>query len=588
MNETKLQSPTPDLNHSTQSETLLSVSMKEEMKEEAEEEEEEEEEEKYHPSLPSSPSNTTVMPPSSPYSSFNHSYSPQRSISPPSPQNPASALFPPFSPLNSTPPPYCNSSLSFSSSQLPHSPQSPHRSSGASSYGCSPSPCRSPPPPHSPPASPCQSPPPSPYTPGDPTCTPTASRSTPVSIPSTPVTPSQPPDSPHSQEDSSVNMSSVHFASSPHRSQSSSQPAPTTPPEQEVVDVESYQPCVVDLTHEEDETDEVDVVGVVLGEPSVIYMGTETRRPRRHNQTAAIANLPPRPERPRAAHPTSSTSSNSSSNYASHRPSESNTFNSTSTNNTFNSSNNSSNTFNSLNNNNLNLPVNVSINNQNNNLDFHNTNLLFGNLLDEDLSVETVEEYGPTRPGPTRPSPLYPLMSRELRHPARHSRRSRSRSPQPDYNRDRDAPRTPEFLQELDDLLAEMEGRMPPPAPPPPAQPQASAPQILPLHQQQPLTAAQMVAQEHCNRVANLMATQPLATQPLAPPSPPPREQPTISCMVCLDSLATIQASSRTMCSTNCGHLFCSPCITEVVKQKKQCPVCRKKLTKKQYHPLFI
>ncbi|KAK4328673.1 hypothetical protein Pmani_000920 [Petrolisthes manimaculis] len=585
MNETKLQSPTPDLNHSTQSDTLLSVSMKEEMKEEAEDEEEEEEEEKYHPSLPSSPSNTSVMPPSSPYSSFNNSYSPQRSITPPSPQNPTSAIFPPFSPLNSTPPPYCNSSLSFSSSQLPHSPQSPHHSSGTSSYACSPSLCRSPPPPHSPPASPCHSPPPaSPYTPGDPTCTPPASRSTPVSIPSTPVTPNQPPDSPHSQEDSSVIMASVQFASSPHRSQSSSQPAPTTPPEQEVVDVESEEPCVVDLTCEEDETDEVNVVEVVLGEPSVIYMGTETRRPRRHNQTGAIANLPPRPERPRAAHPTSSTSSssnnNNNNNYASHRPSESNTFNSTSTNNTFNSSNNTSNTFNSLNNNNnLNLPVNISINNQNNNLDFHNTNLLFGNLLDEDLSVETVEEYGPSRPGPTRPSPLYPML-RDFRLPARHSRQSRSRSPQlPDYNRDRDAPRTPEFLQELDDLLAEMEGRMPPPA-----QPQASAPQILPLHQQQqPLTAAQMVAQEHCNRVANLMAT-----QPLAPPSPPPREQPTISCMVCLDSLATIQASSRTMCSTNCGHLFCSPCITEVVKQKKQCPVCRKKLTKKQYHPLFI
>lgn len=174
------------------------------------------------------------------------------------------------------------------------------------------------------------------------------------------------------------------------------------------------------------------------------------------------------------------------------------------------------------------------------------------------------------------------------------SRRSRSRSPQlPDYNRDRDAPPTPEFLQELDDLLAEMEGRMPPPAPPPPApapyvlpQQQAPPPQALPQQQQQqqPLTATQMVDQVHCSRVASLMAT-----QPMAPPSPPPREQPTLSCMVCLESWAKIQADpTRTMCSTNCGHLFCSSCIAQVVRQKKQCPMCRKKLTKKQYHPIYI
>lgn len=153
------------------------------------------------------------------------------------------------------------------------------------------------------------------------------------------------------------------------------------------------------------------------------YMGTETRRHRRHNQPATIPSLPPRPERPHAAHPTSS----SSSSYTFQRPSESNTFsslntfNNTPTNNTFNSNNNS-NPFNTFSNNTLNLPVNASNNNnQSNNLDFQNPNLLFGALLEEDSSVETVEEYGPSRsgPGPTRPSLLHPLMPRDLRHSAR-------------------------------------------------------------------------------------------------------------------------------------------------------------------------
>lgn len=150
-------------------------------------------------------------------------------------------------------------------------------------------------------------------------------------------------------------------------------------------------------------------------------MGTETtRRHRRHNQTATITTLPPRPERPRAAYPTSS----SSSSYTFQRPSESitlsslNTFNNTPTNNSFNT-NNISNTFNSGN---LNFPVNASNNNnQSNTLDFQNPNILFGSLLEEDLPVETVEEYGPSRPGPgpNRPSLLHPLMPRELRHSAR-------------------------------------------------------------------------------------------------------------------------------------------------------------------------
>ena len=71
------------------------------------------------------------------------------------------------------------------------------------------------------------------------------------------------------------------------------------------------------------------------------------------------------------------------------------------------------------------------------------------------------------------------------------------------------------------------------------------------------------------------------------PPSPEEPE-PTFSCIICLDSVKTIQSSSRHLCSTVCGHVFCSACLDASLKRKKECPMCRKKLGKKQYHPLFL
>lgn len=144
---------------------------------------------------------------------------------------------------------------------------------------------------------------------------------------------------------------------------------------------------------------------------------------------------------------------------------------------------------------------------------------------------------------------------------------SRSRSPQmPDYTRE--VTRTPEIVQDVHEMQSEVEGRRPPS--------HHNIAQVPLVH-----NAVQIVTREHNQRVAQITAPQP-------PPSPPPREQPIISCLVCLDSAGTITETGRTLCSTVCGHLFCSTCMEEVVKRKKQCPVCRKKVTKKQYHPLFI
>ncbi|KAK7074167.1 hypothetical protein SK128_021263 [Halocaridina rubra] len=70
--------------------------------------------------------------------------------------------------------------------------------------------------------------------------------------------------------------------------------------------------------------------------------------------------------------------------------------------------------------------------------------------------------------------------------------------------------------------------------------------------------------------------------------NPPSPEGLKVSCHICLDSIKTIQSTHRTLCSTVCGHIFCSDCLEASMKQKKECPMCRRKLNKKQYHPLFL
>ncbi|XP_042371919.1 RING finger protein 4, partial [Plectropomus leopardus] len=62
----------------------------------------------------------------------------------------------------------------------------------------------------------------------------------------------------------------------------------------------------------------------------------------------------------------------------------------------------------------------------------------------------------------------------------------------------------------------------------------------------------------------------------------------TISCPVCLDSYSEIVESGRLVVSTKCGHVFCSQCLRDALKSSHTCPTCRKRLTPRQYHPLYI
>lgn len=62
----------------------------------------------------------------------------------------------------------------------------------------------------------------------------------------------------------------------------------------------------------------------------------------------------------------------------------------------------------------------------------------------------------------------------------------------------------------------------------------------------------------------------------------------TISCPVCLDAYSEIVESGRLVVSTRCGHVFCSQCLRDALTSSHTCPTCRKKLTHRQYHPLYI
>ena len=71
-----------------------------------------------------------------------------------------------------------------------------------------------------------------------------------------------------------------------------------------------------------------------------------------------------------------------------------------------------------------------------------------------------------------------------------------------------------------------------------------------------------------------------LIISPAEPASPNPT-QPSRKCPVCLCPIAEPT-------STHCGHLFCLECITVAVQGRKECPVCRQKLSSRSYHRVYI
>jgi len=54
-----------------------------------------------------------------------------------------------------------------------------------------------------------------------------------------------------------------------------------------------------------------------------------------------------------------------------------------------------------------------------------------------------------------------------------------------------------------------------------------------------------------------------------------------VKCTVCLSPISDITA-------TVCGHLFCEGCIMQAIKAQGKCPICRRSLTERCIHPLFV
>ncbi|XP_015687351.1 E3 ubiquitin-protein ligase RNF4 [Protobothrops mucrosquamatus] len=62
----------------------------------------------------------------------------------------------------------------------------------------------------------------------------------------------------------------------------------------------------------------------------------------------------------------------------------------------------------------------------------------------------------------------------------------------------------------------------------------------------------------------------------------------TVSCPICMDGYSEIIQNGRLIVSTKCGHVFCSQCLRDSLRNSNSCPTCRKKLGYKQYHPIYI
>ncbi|KAF4013213.1 hypothetical protein G4228_004621 [Cervus hanglu yarkandensis] len=62
----------------------------------------------------------------------------------------------------------------------------------------------------------------------------------------------------------------------------------------------------------------------------------------------------------------------------------------------------------------------------------------------------------------------------------------------------------------------------------------------------------------------------------------------TVSCPICMDGYSEIVQNGRLIVSTECGHVFCSQCLRDSLKNANTCPTCRKKMSHKRYHPIYI
>lgn len=74
------------------------------------------------------------------------------------------------------------------------------------------------------------------------------------------------------------------------------------------------------------------------------------------------------------------------------------------------------------------------------------------------------------------------------------------------------------------------------------------------------------------------IATEDIITKEKTPVGP--------SCGICMERMGG--DTSRPMFGGPCGHVYCKTCLFEAIQKTKKCPTCRKTLSTKQLHPVFI
>ena len=52
-------------------------------------------------------------------------------------------------------------------------------------------------------------------------------------------------------------------------------------------------------------------------------------------------------------------------------------------------------------------------------------------------------------------------------------------------------------------------------------------------------------------------------------------------CPICQEEVKQVQA-------TKCGHIFHKACIQQAIRVQHRCPICKKKLTQRDHHPLYL
>ena len=97
-----------------------------------------------------------------------------------------------------------------------------------------------------------------------------------------------------------------------------------------------------------------------------------------------------------------------------------------------------------------------------------------------------------------------------------------------------------------------------------------------------------LMVPSHCATVSGESSAPPPQTVGDAPLPPPSAPDGVPSCGICMDTVPEIKRARKAMVSTNCGHMFCETCLKDAMRRQKLCPTCRKKLTAKNYRPLFL